>query len=55
MHGFYVYYRHVKTGREDLCCIKDSWEDAISAVALRYNSDKKIGQLGEYYYFIKER
>lgn len=55
MREYYVYCRHIKSGREDLCCIKDSWKEAIAATALRYNSDKNSGQLGEYYYFVKER
>jgi hypothetical protein len=51
---WYVYCRHIKSGRED--CVNriyDTAEEAIKHIALCYRTDKDLHQLGEYYYFMK--
>jgi hypothetical protein len=53
---WYVYSKHIKSGREE--CVNrvyDSPEAAIKHISLCYNIDKDLGQLGEYFYFMKER
>lgn len=50
----YVYGRYIKTGKEDCMKVCDTWESAIEHIVLCYNTDKKIYQFGEYYYFAKE-
>ena len=53
---WYVYCRYVKSGRED--CVNRTFEtaeEAIKHIALCYATDKNLHQLGEYYYFMKER
>lgn len=53
---WYVYCRWVKSGRED--CVNrtfDTPEEAIRHIAMCYQTDKELRQLGEYYYFMKKR
>ena len=51
---WYVYYKHVKSGREDFCGVYDTPEEAVRHIAHCYNVDKGLNQLGEYYYFMKK-
>ena len=51
----YVYSKHIKTGKEEFINCYDTTQAAIEKVANNYNIDKKMCQLGEYYYFIKQR
>ena len=51
----YVYSEHIKTGKEEFINCYDTTQAAIEKVANNYNIDKKMCQLGEYYYFIKQR
>lgn len=51
---YYVYCRHLSSGREDCCGIYDTPEDAIRKIASNYSIDKDLRQLGEYYYFMKK-
>jgi len=50
---FYVYCRHMASGREDFCGMYETANEAIFKITSLYNMDKNINQLGEYYYFMK--
>jgi hypothetical protein len=52
---FYVYCKHVKTGKEDFVNCYETAQQAIEKIASNYNIDKRMHQLGEYYYFMKQR
>lgn len=52
---WYVYLKYLKTGREDFIKAYDNAEDAICKIANNYRIDKELGQIGEYYYFMKKR
>lgn len=52
---YYVYSKHTKTGKEDFIRIFDTSEDAIRHIHRCYSVDSEIGQLGEYYYYMKKR
>ena len=52
---YYVYSKHLKAGREDMCKICNNAEDAIHHIAKCYKIDTQLGQLGEYYYFMIKR
>lgn len=52
---WYVYVMHLSTGRED--CVNTTFDTAKAAIKhiwKCYAIDKDLGQLGEYYYFIKK-
>ena len=52
---WYVYCRHLSSGRDD--CVNqifDTPQAAIKHIAKCYAIDKDLGQLGEYYYFMKK-
>ena len=51
---WYVYCKHLKTNREDFINTYQNENDAIYKIASCYNIDNRIGQLGEYYYFMKK-
>jgi hypothetical protein len=53
---WYVYSREVKSGKEQF--VRMSFETAASAIkhiAKCYAIDKDLHQLGEYYYYMKQR
>ena len=53
---WYVYVKHIKSGKEECVnSVYDSPEAAIKHIALCYKIDKDLGQLGEYFYFMKKR
>lgn len=53
---FYVYARHMRTGKEQMVnAAYEAEEDAIRKIASCYKIDEKLCQLGEYYYFMKKR
>lgn len=52
---FYVYSKHLKTGKEEFVFCYETAEEAIKKIAGNYNIDKDLGQLGEYYYFMNHR
>ena len=52
---YYVYSTHMKTGKENFIRIFDTSEDAIRHIHRCYSVDSGIGQLGEYYYYMKKR
>lgn len=52
---YYVYYESIRTGRTDFIRNFNTAEDAIKHINKCYSKDKEIGQLGEYYYFMKKR
>lgn len=51
----HVYCRYINTQREVSCGVYDTWKHALEHVAMCYNTDKKLNQLGECYYFAVER
>lgn len=51
---YYVYSRHLDTGRESLLNTYDTEKDAVLKVASCYTIDSRMCQEGEYYYFIKK-
>lgn len=52
---FHVYFEYVKTGKTDFIHTFDAQEDAIQHIAKCYRIDSELGQLGEYYYYMKKR
>ena len=52
---YYVYSKHIKTGREDFVNTYENAEDAIRKIAKNYEIDKNLGYLGEYYYFMTRK
>ena len=52
---WYVYYEYVKSGKQVFIKVFDSAQQAIEHIARCYRMDKEINQLGEYYYFMKQR
>lgn len=52
---FYVYGKHLKSGRENFLKSFDEITDAIRHIAHCYQIDTKNNALGEYYYFMAER
>ena len=53
---YYVYCLHIASGRVD--CVNriyDTYQDAVKHIALCYSTDKDLHQLGEYYYYMKQR
>jgi len=51
---YYIYCRHIKTGREQFVNTYETAKEAIEKIASNYNIDKQTCQFGEYYYFMKE-
>lgn len=52
---WYVYLKNLKTEQEVFIQAYDNAEDAIRKIASNYRIDKELGQIGEYYYFMKKR
>lgn len=52
---YYVYCKHIKAGKEEFINCYETAREAIEKIARNYNIDKGINQLGEYYYFMKQR
>jgi hypothetical protein len=52
---FYVYSKHIKTGKEEFVNCYQTAQEAIEKIASNYNIDKRTFQFGEYYYFMKQR
>ena len=53
---FYVYSLHIKSWKQE--CVNrifDTAQDAIKHIAKCYDIDRDLHQLGEYYYFMKQR
>ncbi len=53
---WYVYSLHIKSGKQD--CVNrifDSAQDAVKHIAKCYDIDRDLRQLGEYYYFMRQR
>lgn len=55
MSGFYVYSRHIATGKEEYINAYRTAKEAIEKIAANYKIDKDLRRLGEYFYFYKER
>jgi hypothetical protein len=54
MRMFYVYCRHMASGREDFSGMYETAKEAIEHITGLYNMDRNLKQLGEYYYFMKQ-
>lgn len=52
---WYVYYRHMPSGKEDLVGVYYTTEDAIHKITQCYLIDKNSSCDGEYYYFMRKR
>lgn len=52
---FYVYARHLKTGRENYVANYDTEQDAVHKIVQCYRIDTQTCQQDEYYYFMKQR
>lgn len=52
---YYVYSKYIKTSKTDFVREFDTQEDAIRHIAKCYRIDTKLGQCGEYYYYINMR
>ena len=53
---WYVYSLHIKSGKQE--CVNrtfDSAHDAVKHIAKCYDIDRDLRQLGEYYYFMRQR
>ena len=51
---YYVYSEYVRTGKIDFIRTFDTQEDAIRHIRKCYRIDSELGQLGEYYYYMKK-
>lgn len=51
---WYVYCRHLGSGREDFVGIYDTPKDAVRKISQCYRIDENTCQKGEYYYFMKK-
>ena len=51
---WYVYYRHLSSGREDFV-VYDTAKEAVHKIAQCYYIDAHSCQKDEYYYFMKKR
>jgi len=52
---FYVYSRHIDSGREDYCGTYSTMKEAVAKIRLCLNIDANCCAKDEYYYFVKER
>lgn len=52
---YYVCYESMKTGIIDVICNFNTAEDAIKHINKCYSTDREIGLLGKYYYFMEKR
>lgn len=53
---WYVYSREIKSGKEQFVrMVFETAASAIKHIAKCYEIDKDLNQLGEYYYFMKQR
>ena len=52
---FYVYSKHTKTDKEEFVNCYETAQSAVEKIASNYQVDKRLNQLGEYYYFMKQR
>ena len=55
MDMFYVYSRHIDSGREDFVGIYDTMKKAVARIRFCYNSDAQCAMKDEYYYFVKKK
>ena len=49
---WYVYYRHLSSGREDFVGVYDTEKEAVHKIAQCYYADAHSCQKDEYYYFM---
>lgn len=52
---WYVYSKDLQTDKEHFICPFDTAEEAVHHIAKCYRIDSELGQIGEYYYFMKKR
>lgn len=50
---WYVYLKHIISGREDFVGVYDTAKEAVHRIAQCYQIDKGSCQEDEYYYFMK--
>lgn len=50
---YYVYQRHLSSGREQYVCAFDTAKEAVHKIAACYRIDAQTCQQDEYYYFMK--
>lgn len=51
---FYVYAKHVGSGKEHFIGVFETMKEAVGNIASNYKIDEQIGQKNEYYYFMKQ-
>jgi hypothetical protein len=51
---FYVYARHIQTGKEQYIGSFDTEKEAVHKIAACYRIDARTCQEDEYYYFLKQ-
>ena len=51
---FYIYRKHIKAGKKEFVTCYQTAREALEKIASNHNFDKRAGQFGEYYYFIKQ-
>ena len=51
---FYVYCRHIDSGREDFCGKYETMKQAQEKIRICIKADENNAAKDEYYYFIKE-
>ena len=51
---YYVYSVNMKTGKEILMGVFDTSVYAIQFIRKRYSVDSGVGELGKYYYYMRE-
>ena len=54
VYMYYVYSVHMKTGKEILMGVFDTSVYAIQFIHKRYSVDSGVGELGKYYYYMRE-
>lgn len=50
---YYVYQKHLSSGREQFIGVYDSAKEAVHKIAVCYRIDAQTCQQDEYYYFMK--
>lgn len=54
MSMWYVYMRHIDSGREEFVGVYDTAKEAVKKIALCYRvDDRNPAMTNEYYYFMK--
>ncbi len=51
---YYVYSRHLSSGREEFCGVFETAKEAVRRIQRNYAIDQDSAQKDEYYYFMKK-